>query len=400
MSQTDQERHTDPTEWEWGKAYCSIVGHYCPNPPPAAPQPRSIFLAYSSENPIPDNMHRFQSRCPRLSATALSWETLRGTSSVIFCDVCAAMYSSEVTACEITDMNQNVLFEFGFALGKGRRTLLLRDVGSKEKRLQFLSDVREVRYENVDQIVSALGHSDPFQEPPLSASLLRSAIDADDPWSGRADRVRVLYVRGASRSEAAMSIQKSLDKAARHRKFDIRVDDPNEDFSHQLYYLYRLIHGSHIVIANLAPTPAKRRDEINARACLLSGIALALGKHVVMFQQTPADHLIDMQGILKEYANASQAEHLAKEALSLVSKVEESLSDTAARGASLARPRRALKRPIDRVAFGNAAAENESDQLAAYFLETPVYNAAINGSRTLFAGRRGSGKTATCLRHS
>lgn len=48
--------------------------------------------------------------------------------------------------------------------------------------------------------------------------------------------------------------------------------------------------------------------------------------------------------------------------------------------------------------LGEYVAENEADRLNAYFVETTAYSDVVNGTHTIFVGRKGTGKTANLLR--
>jgi hypothetical protein len=52
---------------------------------------------------------------------------------------------------------------------------------------------------------------------------------------------------------------------------------------------------------------------------------------------------------------------------------------------------------LDRIQCGQAAAEDEQDDLANYFLETEEFRRTLDGNANLIIGRKGSGKTAICL---
>jgi len=52
---------------------------------------------------------------------------------------------------------------------------------------------------------------------------------------------------------------------------------------------------------------------------------------------------------------------------------------------------------LDRIHCGQAAAEDEQDDLADYFLETEEFRRALDGNANLIIGRKGNGKTVICL---
>lgn len=105
---------------------------------------------------------------------------------------------------------------------------------------------------------------------------------------------------------------------------------------------------------------------------------------------------IDYRDILRHYETAKQCEELAGEWLRV-------------RMVEAAQKRREedkyikqveLQKQLGGLSFGEHVAENEEESLGDYFVETQPYRLALQGDRSLFVGKKGTGKTANLLRIS
>ena len=377
-------------DWTWPSAYCSIANSRCPYPSPPNPADRAGFIAYSSEPRIADDMRRFAQRQDVIGASLVPWEAIRRAgASVIFCDICKELFQASAAIFEITDLNQNVLFELGYALGKGRRCVLLRNTRIQPQRLQLVTDVRYLPYETTEDIVAKLGRRDPFTEESLGQVLL--AACSESRIIG--DFCSILYLQTGSRSDAGLLVHRTLKKLKRARTL---AENPRESFSHQLFELARRLAAADIVVAMLDTKVAVGAQERNAQTCILAGMAVALHKRVLILQEQPADHLIDLKAIMREYRTGSEARAIATGLQSIVDAVIDS-RQVPKKAQAVAAISSVRPRGIAALDFGQPAAEQEADDLHSYFLRTAAFRAARTGSRWLFVGRRGTGKSANCL---
>lgn len=376
-------------EWVWPADYCSVANGRCPYEAPPTPEDRSAFVAYSSEPRSADDMRRLAARQHVLGATMTTWEGLRRAGvSIIFCDICKALFRSNLAIFEITDLNQNVLFEFGYALGKGRRCVLLRNERIRSRRIQLVTDVRYVPYNTTEDVIADLRRVDPFTEESLGQALLRLCSESRD----RPDNCSILHLQTGAGSDATLLVQRALKKL---KRAETLAEDPRQSFSHQLFELAKRLAGADIVVANLETKDARGAEERNAQTSLLAGMALAFQKRVLVLQEQPAEHLVDLKGVLQEYRTATEARTRARD---LQQVVDDIVAARRQQPRQLGLPGIQVRPSgIDLLSFGQPAAEQEAEGLRDYFLPTPAFDAARDGSRWLFVGRRGTGKSANCL---
>ena len=56
-----------------------------------------------------------------------SWEDMKVSGQIIFCEICKGVFTADVVIADISTLNFNVLFEIGFAIGRGIPVILIRD---------------------------------------------------------------------------------------------------------------------------------------------------------------------------------------------------------------------------------------------------------------------------------
>ena len=87
-----------------------------------------------------------------------SWKNLKVSGSLIISNILSAIDSSDFFCADLTGLNDNVLFEIGYALAKKKPLYLINDTSHQEsqrkfKELGLLSTVGYYPYSNTNQIV-------------------------------------------------------------------------------------------------------------------------------------------------------------------------------------------------------------------------------------------------------
>lgn len=345
-----------------------------------------VFAAYSSNSRIANIMRELAEQGTHFGAEIVTWEKLSKTkgAGIIFCDVCREIEASDVVFCEISDWNHNVLFELGFAVGRGKPVVLLKDsVHKMGFDFPLMDDMRYLGYRNVDEIVSQL----------LDMKWLGSdAVPLFDPRANRPrseSTVECLYLKGGIATESANAIEKELRQA---KWLKVQVDDPEEGCSHLWYDLSEKVASSDLVVAHLISNDSNDAHKLNAKTALFAGLALATSKRLLVLQEKPADKMLDLKNVRKEYEGAKRAKELAEVWLRSQASEQDVIKES----------KHALildetkQRALQVLDFGQPAAENDAN-LLQHFVQIPAATQAALGRRHFFLGRRGSGKSAACL---
>ena len=367
MSSTSQPQPPD---------YCEYANGPCDQSFTGVPKSRALFLYPAAPRNIASAIEEAVRKIRKRESEWewLTWRDLNVAGQVIFCSICKAARFSDCIVADVTTLNFNLLFEIGFSLGLEIPVIPIRDTSIIRDKLAFaelglLDTVGYTDFQNSDQLVDALlsklSSCTPIPTP-------RSEINAGAP----------LYVlKGPIDTEGQVLLMSELKKsAARFRTFDT-IETPRLS----LHEVRKQIGSSLGVIAHLLGPDREGSDVHNARCALTAGIAMALGKIVLMLQEEHVTQPIDYRDIVQSYNDPRQVQKLIEP---VILKILASFQDSQIKNID---PPRGLLQGLD---IGDVAAENEIQPLRSYFVETGQYLQAKRGHARLVVGRKGSGKTA------
>ncbi len=356
-----------------GNNFCAYTKDVC-----ADPQGGSItdaFFIYPSEPAvIAETIRNGVSTARKRSSLTLScWEDLGIAGQIIFCEVCKAISASKLVVANITTLNFNVMFELGFAIGKGKPVIPVRDVTyTRDKELfEQLGIFDVVGYEEFQggeqlvQIATRLDEARPIKLSPTIPS-----------------RVEPTYiVRCPYNLDAGARLVAAVKKSALYR---FRAFDRDESPRLSLHEAYKQVAMSYGTIVHLIDPYRDGSTTHNALCAFVAGISCALNRRTLMLQEGFTRHPIDYRELIVPYDNT----------LAVTVAVQQFVRDVAD-SINVDMPR--TLEPsllLERLDIGDTAAENEIASLARYFVQTPQYQQTRKGHARLVVGRKGSGKTA------
>ena len=303
-----------------------------------------------------------------------SWRDLSVSGQIIFCEICKAIRFSKVFVADLTVLNFNVLFEIGYAIGLGKPIRLIRDTNfardaQELEELGTLDTIGYENYSNSDMIISIVQSPEPT---PVTVSAAIPELRSSPIYVVLPD----IETEGIARLKSALN-----QSAFQYRTFDAK-ETPRLTFSD----LTRHVSSSVAVVLPLLDASRKGANVHNARCALVAGLAMAQGLHVLMIQEGITRQPIDYRDICQQYTNPKQVQGMVER---LVKKVATTISSS---GPSVSSPHQ--QRDLERIDLGDVAAENEDEQLEAYFVKTAQFQETSRGHARLVVGRKGTGKSA------
>ena len=313
------------------------------------------------------------------------WTDLPIEGKVIFCTICEAIRNARCVAADITDLNFNVLFELGFAIGAGRAIWPLVE-SSEENRLykafDTLTTIGHSRYTNSKSIANKLSKKRPWIR---GAHLPTPSLMASKPT--RTAR-QILYLRGPSEDEASLRVEEMLE----HSGLNVIRDDPSEvAFQPISWYLTRL-ETSFAVLIELGEQTGHQRSLHVAKCALVAGVSVACGRRLLILGEDIDGGPIDYRDLLRSYKNAADAAAITGQWLAPLPGELQELEQIARSDITFA-PSQGVPL-LKKIHVGDYVAENELSDLAAYFVETAEFEDALAGTFKVFVGRKGTGKSA------
>lgn len=352
-----------------------------------------IFFAYPSQ----PNLLReaVSTACERIGGVggvrARSWEDLRVSGRIVVDVIFAALDRANAGLFEVTDLNENVLFELGYAVGRSKRVLpILNDsvenAAQLYKETRILDGIGYSAYEGSDEIFAAFQRERPDRRP---MSIFEESIEPTLRAKGLPSIFHITSVYGDDASGALRRVV----RAASSTGIRLTVADPRETSVQPLAWYAQQVYDAAAVIIHFE-SPRKRDTELhNARCAFIGGLARGMDSSLLMLAPEDYSSPFDYRDLLFVYSSASEcstrAEYWLNRQLEPARLYVASLSSE--------RARRELSTELRTLSLGEPVAENEAQRLNEYFIDTPVFHQVLGDHTGVFVGRRGAGKSATML---
>lgn len=319
--------------------------------------------------------------------SAIDWSDLSIEGQLIFCAICEGIRKSSCVVADISGLNFNVLFEFGFAIGCGKPVWPL--VEDKEEEIRMYSDFRSLstighsRYRNSKDIITKLSKKKPWQR---KAHLTMSEQLTQQPSE---TSTSILYLQSPTNDEASLRITDALIRP----RLNIITDDPGEISLRPITWYIDKLKTSYAVVIDLGPS-SDDGDLLyhQAKCALVAGIATASGRRLLILGQGWETAPIDYADLLHSYNSAGQAASIAT---SFASQLETAIAEIERHESSALTPipgdRELL---LSRIGVGEYIAEDELPDLGNYFVESSQSESLMKGGFNIVVGRKGTGKSA------
>lgn len=274
---------------------------------------------------------------------------------------------------DITELNFNVTYEVGYAIGKRKKLFLtrnnaLRKPANELSQLGIFDTLGYKQYENSSQL----------------ATLLRTINTATGPVPFQAElnrRAPVYLIEAKYKTDYVIRMLARVKKA----RLFFRSFDPNEQPRLSAHEAIRSVAQSYGVLVHLVPKSIEDSRIHNLRSAFLAGLADGMGKVLVILQQGDEPVPIDYRDLVKVYYRPEQIDEPVAE---FASRVMEAWQ------AGVEQPKAEAKSLLAKISLGASSAENEFRDLGEYYVETDAYQRALRGDVRIVVGRKGAGKSA------
>lgn len=319
--------------------------------------------------------------------TILSWKKLRVSGAPIISQIINTIDSSDFFCADLTGMNDNVLFELGYAVAKNKPIYLINDTSHEEssrrfKELGLLSTIGYYSYSNTNQIVEGFHKMSPYD--PIDT---RHWNNLTQTLPENFERKAILVLN----SQIETNYNLEIINAVNYFNLPSIVDDASENIVQPISWYLEQLHSVPAVLVQFSSQARTGYEIHNSKCALISGMALGLGLKLQMVAEKPYGVPIDYKDLLKKFSNRAECSSIINEFLVRLQKDIASL---------LIKPVDNLKERRERtelqsVNFGEAIAEHESNNIYKYYVDTYHTQQLIKNEYNIVVGRKGSGKTAT-----
>lgn len=282
---------------------------------------------------------------------------------------------SPFVVADITYFNLNVVYEIGYAIGRQRRVILLRNSnieGDKAlaQKVGIFDTLGYIEFSDAESVRDIL--SAHYDDAPLTAA-------------ARLDKKAPVYIvePGTSR-HADVMIASRIKKAG----FKYRSFNASEHMRMSAVETLRQVAASSGIVARLQEGSIRGSDIHNVRACFAIGLADGMGKPSLTLHPSEVTVPLDIRDSAKHYRDPNDIISVISEfcpyVVSYLTEQEPPLFENLS--------------PLSSLSIGDPMAENEMTTLGSYYLPTDQFHRVINGNANMVVGRKGSGKTALFLR--
>lgn len=282
--------------------------------------------------------------------------------------------ASKFIVADITYLNPNVVYEIGFAIGRGKRSFLICSSTPAGDR-KIAAEVG---------IFDTLGYETYSNEDELSNTLTAYVDPAPLSLTASLDRRAPVYVVEPPVKGGVATVMTSRLKKANYK---YRSFNPAEESRLSASDAIRQVASSAGVMVSIIDGDSDQGFVHDIRALFVAGVAHGLGKPTLILAHSSAKLPIDIRDATKTFTRHEDiVSHIAKFSLEITEYLQQD------EPTPLIHPT-----PLQSLQIGDPTAENEMTTLAGYFLATDQYSRALRGEVNLVVGRKGAGKTALFL---
>ncbi|MBX3239024.1 MAG: hypothetical protein KIT80_09605 [Chitinophagaceae bacterium] len=347
------------------------------------------FFAYGSETPscgefieeaikeINQNTHPVRIK---------SWKELSVGGNFLISAILREIESSDIFCCDVTNLNENVLFELGFAIARNKPVWIIQDITisssfQKFKEFILLNNVGYINYTSTKNIVTDFLDKKQY----AFAKPLLESIPIESPVK---EKPKLLfYLKSQIDNNYNQYIVNSIEES----KIPVLIDDSSENkLSPISWYLMNLTR----IPATLIEFSSADRSNAqihNAKASLLAGLSVGFRKKILFIAAQPYPSAVDYQDYLKRFTDLPTCQKLVSPFLKQLRNEAIELMDEKV-------DYRQYKRKdgvLQKIVFGEMLAEHESNDIYDYYVNTANDDNLVRSEYNIVVGRKGSGKTAS-----
>ncbi len=350
---------------------------------------KKAFYAYSSQKrdlleDIRNAVRTINDESSEISIT--TWEDFSISGKFIIDDILKAINDCDLFMCDLTYLNYNVLYELGYAISKKKRIWISLNsthpkAKSNYKSFSPLTTVGYAGYRNSAELVRHFYSDVPYaysdtptitlKEPNLSKSLL--------------------YLKCEVGTSASSGLHTLINSKS---QLPVQLDDASE-INQPLSWYLELLPSAFGAIIHFHTLDSEHENHNDiAKKALIAGMAKGLRIKTLLLAHEPFQAPLDYHDELKIHSTPAECEAIAKQWLEpIIEQYREMLEEHKGYTSE-----QSAVGKLSSLIIGDYVAENETQDLTEYFLETAEYNEALTAQQVLFVGRKGTGKTANLIK--
>lgn len=354
---------------------------------------KEIFVGFASEPPVlADTIRSASEGIGKVGGVHLrTWEDLKVAGHMLLSEIEKATRSADLTIFDLTQLNENVLFELGMAIGANRVIWPLRDATDESRKsdwnaIGLLDQLGQVRFGTSEDIVGSFMEERPdLQGEALFESILQPQLKAGRPPS-------IFYLAEPGQTDAGRAVVNLLSERT-SGDLPLTSADPREASVQTLPWFTQHLYTAEVVVVHLASSRRSGSAPHNARASLVAGLAKGMNKPLLMLAESDYVSALDYRDLLYPYEDAASCRTRLDHWLGRILEPVRGRLAASRDAASTLK----LSTELKSVDLGEYVAENEVGGLEHYYVETAAYREVVSGDSRVYVGSKGAGKSAAAL---
>lgn len=348
----------------------------------------NAFFAYGSETPACGECIEsaiIQINNSGHTVFVKSWKNLSIGGTFLISTILREIEECDLFCCDITNLNENVLLELGFAIARNKPVWIIQDITIAEsfqryKEFILLNNIGYINYSSTKNIVeSFLNQRQYLSKKPLIDSL---PIDSSD----NEEKKILFYLK----SQVDQNYNQYIINAIDESKIPALIDDSNENKVFPIsWYLKNLLKTPTILI-EFSGVDRVNYQIHNAKCSLVAGLALGLNKKYKFVASQPYPSAIDYQEHLTRFTNISGCKNSVDPFLK---EIRNHAIELITEKIDLSKYKR-KEGALQKIKFGEMLAEHESNDIYEYYVNSANDDNLLKAEYNIVVGRKGSGKTA------
>lgn len=231
---------------------------------------------------------------------------------ILFCKLCKMIHSTNSIISEVTQINQNVMFESGYALGLGKFCCFLIDESfdpSKRISNDLIDDLQHIYYLDARQCsISFMQKNEDIQHllPKRKPKITGGCEQCNKVINTKKNSILLLIPEDKYHKDVVETKIKTLLDGK-------DINDGSKLTGHPLCNYCEAIQESDIIIGDFVSDDFSDKDAKNSKISFLLGLSLAMEKRILILQQEPFIHkIIDFGKMSRTYIDEDEIEDIIK----------------------------------------------------------------------------------------
>jgi hypothetical protein len=315
-----------------------------------------------------------------------SWKSMSVAGKFVISEILKEIEISDFLCADLTGLNENVLFEIGFAIGKGKPIWLIQDTSiadsyNRFKELNFLATIGYAPYTSSNDIVNAFLNSKAY----LNSSQVLTAFNSMS--EGPLNENALLYLK----SQYDTNYNQYIANTINSYKLPTITDDAVEVKVQPISWYFNQVQNVPAVLVEFSSTYRSGYELHNAKCSFVAGLSIGLGLKVQMVAEKPFPTSMDYQEYLKKFTNLE----LCKIAIvPFLNDIRTNIAQLIVKKPHHEESHKSISE-LQKIKFGEHIAEHEAGNIYDYYVETAHEENLIRSEYNIVVGRKGCGKTAT-----